>query len=118
MGTVLDLRLRQAASGDWSSLERSQLYALLDRLPADPDREVVVGVTDAGDPWFVVLSGSDEVELHVARIDGRFVVHRGDEERVVEASDLRTAVSRAGGFALPERRASVTPLFGDTLPIH
>jgi hypothetical protein len=118
MGTVLDLRLRQPASGDWTSLERSQLYALVDQLPADPEREVVLGVTDAGDPWLVVISGSDEVELHVARIGGRFVVHRGDEERVSEAPDLWTAAARAGGLGLPERRATVTSLFGDTLPVH
>jgi hypothetical protein len=116
MGTVLELRL--TGSGDWTAQERDQLRELIDRLPPDPDREVVFGLTDAGDPWCAVVDGDDEVVVHVARINGRFVVHVAQENLVFEAPNLWTAAARFGVGLTEPRSANVVSLNGEALPAH
>lgn len=58
--------------------------------------EVESGLSDAGDPWFVVSAPrTGEVLVHVARIEGRFVLHRMADDLLEEAHDLRTLVRRS-----------------------
>ena len=117
MGTVLDLRSRQAATGEWTAPELRQLYALFDRLPADPEREIVFGVTDAGDPWVAVLNGDEEVLLHVARIGGRIVIHASEPDLVAEGPTLSSAAAHFVAAADFDRRTNAQSS-QDTIPAH
>ena len=118
MGKVFELRLKQLGS-EWSRSELGQLYALFDRLPRDPGREIAFGVTDAGDPWVAVMNGDEEVVLHVARIRGRIIVHAAGGDFVAEAPDLRVAAaSLADALGLDRRPSNTSGLHGDTLPAH
>lgn len=75
MGTVVPYVPRHAARG-WSSGERARLAELTDRLSVHGARvDASYGVSDLGDPWCVITDDRDEVLVHVARIDGRVVVH-------------------------------------------
>ena len=76
MGQVVPFIARVRDSGDWTAAERARLQELADRLAAGGvDVEVIFGATDEGDPWCVVTDGNGDVLIHVARIDGEFVVH-------------------------------------------
>jgi len=76
---------------DWSAGQRAKLERLADTLAlSGMNVEVVFGKTDAGDPWCGVKGDDEEVLLHVARVDGRFVVHSLLEGTIEEASDLDT----------------------------
>src|SRR3990167_8427976 len=93
MGQVVPFIARVRDSGDWSATERARLQELADRLAAGGvDVEVIFGATDEGDPWCVVTDGNGDVLIHVARIDGVFVVHSAVDDAVNENVDLHTAL--------------------------
>lgn len=93
MGQVVPFIARVRDSGDWSATERARLQDLADRLAAGGvDVEVIFGATDEGDPWCVVTDGNGDVLIHVARIDGVFVVHSAVDDAVNENVDLHTAL--------------------------
>ena len=77
MGTVVPLVPKPGqVSLDWSSGERARLAELTDRLSLRGGRlDASYGVSDRGDPWCVITDDRDEVLVHVARINGRVVVH-------------------------------------------
>ena len=75
MGEILAFSPRPPAT-DWSANERGLLLLLTQQLESTyGDIDVVFGQTDSGDPWFVVTDASQDVLVHIARIDGQFVVH-------------------------------------------
>jgi hypothetical protein len=81
------------AGGDWTVGERTHLEELADRFAAVASRvEVVFGATDEGDPWCVVKDENEEVLVHIARIDGRFVVHYALDDALNEGTDLPGAL--------------------------
>lgn len=85
-------------SGGWSAGERARLSELADRLAADGIHvRVVYGATDSGDPWCVITDENDEVLVHVARINGQFVIHDAAADVVEEDDTLWTAVDRLLG---------------------
>jgi hypothetical protein len=93
MGQVVPFIARVRDSGDWSAAERARLQSLADQLGAAGVRvEVIFGATDDGDPWCVVTDESGDVLIHVARIDGRFVVHSAVDDAVAESADLHAAL--------------------------
>lgn len=93
MGQVVPFIARMRDSGDWSATERARLEELADRLAAGGIRvEVIFGATDEGDPWCVVTDENGDVLIHVARIDGRFVVHSAIDDAVNENIDLQAAL--------------------------
>lgn len=93
MGQVVPFVMRVRDSGDWSAVERARLQDLADRLTAGGvEVEVIFGATDEGDPWCVVTDGSGDVLIHVARIDGKFVVHSAVDDAVSESVDLHAAL--------------------------
>lgn len=62
-------------SGDWSNQELADLYrveALL--VQAGMRLETERGLTDEDDPWFVFCSQDGDVFVHLARIDGRYLL--------------------------------------------
>lgn len=93
MGQVVPFISRVRDSGDWSPAERARLEALADQLSSHGiDVEVIFGATDEGDPWCVVTDGNGDVLIHVARIDGKFVVHSAVDDTVGEDDDLHAAL--------------------------
>lgn len=113
MGQVVPFIARVRDSGDWSATERARLQELADRLAAGGvDVEVIFGATDDGDPWCVVTDGNGDVLIHVARIDGVFVVHSAVDDAVNENVDLHTALrDRLGATeeALGPQSATILP---------
>lgn len=75
MGEILAFSPRPPAS-DWSANERGLLLLLTQQLASSyGEVDGVFGQTDSGDPWYVVTDGNQDVLVHIARIDGQFVVH-------------------------------------------
>ncbi|ALN75766.1 hypothetical protein [Aureimonas sp. AU20] len=60
----------------WQNQDLAELYRVRDRLcAAGLNVDVEAGVTDEGDPWFVyVQAGTDNVVVHIARIDSEIHV--------------------------------------------
>lgn len=117
MGQVVPFIARMRDSGDWTATERARLEELADRLAEGGVRvEVIFGATDEGDPWCVVTDESGDVLIHVARIDGKFVVHSAIDDAVNESVDLHTALRdrlEATEEAMTPQSATIIP-FGLT----
>jgi hypothetical protein len=93
MGDILPFVAKVRAGGDWTAGERTRLEELADRFAAVAAKvEVVFGATDEGDPWCVVKDENEEVLVHIARIDGRFVVHYALDDALNEGTDLPGAL--------------------------
>ncbi len=101
MATILQFAERLADGQDWTVSERAQLRDVGAQLDGV---DVVFGKSEAGDPWCVVTDDSGEVLLHVARIDGDFVIHATHEDEIVQDEDLWSAAKRLLGDMLKERR--------------
>jgi len=88
----------RAAGGDWTAGERERLSELAGKLTADGAQvDAAYGVSDAGDPWCVITDETDEVLIHVARIDGQFVIHDAAADAVQEEDTLWSAFERLMG---------------------
>ena len=80
----------------WSYLERCELDRVGAKCERYPQLELEGGHTDEGDPWCVVCNQEDEgVILHIARIDGRYVIIWPGEPRVQRTSSIAAAVAIA-----------------------
>lgn len=99
MGDVLNFIRAVARTGQWTNQEKAELFRLTDALSADNvEIETASGVSDAGDPWFVIYHAvTGDVLVHVARIAGKFVVHEMSSDLLVEGDDLRRLLNRATG---------------------
>jgi len=113
MGQVVPFIARVRDSGDWTAAERARLEEVADCLAASGVHvEVIFGATDEGDPWCVVTDGSGDVLIHVARIDGRFVVHSAIDDAVNEGADLHSALRErleATEVAVAPQTATILP---------
>lgn len=112
---------KKVDAGGWRSDEFAECYRVVELLarsglPVSIDS----GVTDEGEPWAIVLrEDSGDVLLHLARLDGKFVVisaagpfaQRGDSLRAV----LDTAI-RTGGLAMLTRHSATAN--SDILRLH
>lgn len=88
----------RAAGGDWTAGERERLSELAGKLTADGAHvDAAYGVSDAGDPWCVITDETDEVLIHVARIDGQFVIHDAAADAIQEEDTLWSAFERLMG---------------------
>ncbi|WP_296599340.1 calcium-binding protein [Phenylobacterium sp.] len=93
MGQVVPFIARVRDSGDWTAAERARLEEVADRLAQSGVHvEVIFGATDDGDPWCVVTDEAGDVLIHVARIDGKFVVHSAVDDAINEGADLHSAL--------------------------
>lgn len=109
MANVIPFTPRGAADGGWSAAERARLAELAERLSAAEGVKVeaVYGVSDEGDPWCVIKDENEEVLVHVARIDGQFVIHDAAADAVQEGDSLWTACDRLLGEAWRDPREEV-----------
>ncbi|HEX5377381.1 MAG TPA: hypothetical protein VFW47_02350 [Phenylobacterium sp.] len=88
----------RSAGGDWTAGERARLAELAGKLTAGGARvDTAYGVSDAGDPWCVITDDDDEVLIHVARIDGQFVIHDAAADAIQEEDTLWSAFERLMG---------------------
>lgn len=98
MAVILPFVAQLGRSGDWTLGERARLTDLASALPFhDIGMRMAFGRTDEGDPWCVLKDASEEVLVHVARINGRFVVHSTASDIVEESTDLAAALERVFG---------------------
>lgn len=108
MSNVLQFEPRPSAGGGWTAAERARLSDLADRLSANGAKvEVVYGATDEGDPWCVIKDDNEEVLIHIARINGQFVVHDASADVVQEGDTLWSACDRLLGGDWREVRDDV-----------
>ncbi|RZJ93587.1 MAG: hypothetical protein EON88_14600, partial [Brevundimonas sp.] len=108
MSNVVPFEPRPSAGGGWTAAERARLSDLADRLSASGAKvEVVYGVTDEGDPWCVIKDENEEVLIHVARINGQFVIHDASVDTVQEGDTLWSACDRLLGGDWREDRDDV-----------
>ena len=92
MGEILAFSPRPPAS-DWSANERGLLMLLTQQLAATyGEVDGVFGQTDSGDPWYVVTDENQDVLVHVARIDGQFVVHDAAVDMFHQVGSLWSAL--------------------------
>lgn len=88
----------RAAGGDWTAGERERLAELAGKLTSDGAHvDAAYGVSDAGDPWCVITDDDEEVLIHVARIDGQFVIHDAAADAVQAEDTLWSAFERLMG---------------------
>ncbi|MFV3127767.1 calcium-binding protein [Niveispirillum sp. KHB5.9] len=91
-------------TGYWTNQEKAELFRLAEELSGQGTGiETATGISDSGDPWFIVYdAGSGDVLVHVARIAGKFVVHDMSGDLLLEGDDLRRLVNRAAGAEAAE----------------
>lgn len=99
MGDVLRFIRAVTHTGFWTNQEKAELFRLTEGLSdQDAGIETASGLSDGGDPWFIIYSAATgDVLVHVARIGGRFVVHDLSGDLLIEGEDLRRLVNRAAG---------------------
>lgn len=100
LGDVLRFIRAVTQTGYWTNQEKAELFRLAEELSGQGSGvETATGISDSGDPWFIVYdTSSGDVLVHVARIAGKFVVHDMSGDLLLEGSDLRRLVNRASGL--------------------
>src|ERR1700733_3242908 len=107
-GQVLSF-LRYPSSSDWTQQELAEFYRVEDVLlqggfAITTDR----GVSDEGDPWFVVCrADSEEVIAHFARIDRQYVIVSNFYPEAARGYDFHALVHKmlnSHQLMLPVRR--------------
>lgn len=111
MGEVLAFAPRPPA-GDWTASERGLLLLLTQHLEKSyGEVDVIFGQTDSGDPWYVVTDANQDVLVHVARIDGQFVVHDAAVDMFHQVGSLWSALRQMLASGAPEEPAGVVVSF-------
>ncbi|NQE60455.1 calcium-binding protein [Caulobacter sp. RHG1] len=102
MGEILAFSPRPPAT-DWSANERGLLMLLTQQLASSyGEIDSVFGQTDSGDPWYVVTDSNQDVLVHIARIDGRFVVHDAAIDMFSQVGSLWGALRQVLSSGGPE----------------
>lgn len=111
MGEVLAFAPRPLA-GDWTANERGLLLLLTQHLESSyGEVDGVFGQTDSGDPWYVVTDANQDVLVHIARIDGQFVVHDAAIDMFHQVGSLWSALRQVLASGAPEEPAGVVVAF-------
>lgn len=107
MGQILAFSPRPPAS-DWSANERGLLMLLTQQLEtAYGEVDAIFGQTDSGDPWYVVTDANQDVLVHIARIDGQFVVHDAAVDMFHQVGSLWGALRQVMSSGIPEQNGVV-----------
>jgi hypothetical protein len=111
MGEVLAFAPRPPA-GDWTASERGLLLLLTQHLEKSyGEVDAVFGQTDSGDPWYVVTDANQDVLVHVARIEGQFVVHDAAVDMFHQVGSLWSALRQMLASGAPEATTGVVVAF-------
>lgn len=108
MALIFPFLDRLAGARDWSGAERARLADLAARLPGQSGVEAVFGRSETGEPWCVVTDADGEVLVHVARIDGKVVVHDLAADAMQEGDTLWSALEHLLGADGPDAAAGET----------
>ena len=82
--------------GCWSIQERIQIERIRYLCEKCPQLEFDGGQTDEGDPWFIVYDCErEQIVLHIARIDRRYVIVRASRPKPLTVALLSAAVNAA-----------------------
>jgi len=82
--------------GCWSVPERIQIERIRNLCEKCSQVEFDGGQTDEGDPWFIVYDCErNELVLHIARIDRRYVLIRASRPRPIAVTSLSAAINAA-----------------------
>lgn len=111
MGEVLAFAPRPPA-GDWTASERGLLLLLTQHLEKSyGEIDAIFGQTDSGDPWYVVTDANQDVLVHVARIEGQFVVHDAAVDVFHQVGSLWSALRQMLASGASEEPAGVVVAF-------
>jgi Ca2+-binding RTX toxin-like protein len=111
MGEILAFSPRPPAT-DWSANERGLLTLLTQQLASSYGPvDAVFGQTDSGDPWYVVTDDNQDVLVHIARIDGQFVVHDAAIDMFHQVGSLWGALRHVLSTGAEEPAAGVVVAF-------
>ena len=89
---------------DWSNQELAYLFRVRELLSgAGVPVETLLGVTDEGDPWFLFCHLNGDVFIHMARIDGWYVLDSPNVARPLRGLDFNGLIADFTDDALPAR---------------
>src|SRR5690606_27399499 len=92
---VTPLQRDRRGRGDWTNQELADLYRVEGLLlQANLRVSSARGVTDEGDPWFVFLREDGDVFVHLARIDGGYVLDSPGLSEVLYGADFAELIKR------------------------
>lgn len=78
---------------DWSNQELAHLYRVKRLLDlAGVSNSIDRGLSDEGDPWFVFCDATDEVFIHLCRIDGVYFLDNPSIEKPLRGGDFTQLV--------------------------
>jgi len=78
---------------DWSNQELAHLYRVKRLLDlAGVSNSIDRGLSDEGDPWFVFCDATNEVFIHLCRIDGLYFLDNPSIERPLRGKDFTQLV--------------------------
>ena len=87
---------------DWSNQELADLFRVRRLLSgANVPVETMRGVTDEGDPWFIFCHFNGDVFIHMARIDGIYVLDSPNVRRPLRGADFNGLIADFTDDALP-----------------
>lgn len=87
---------------DWSNQELADLFRVHQLLSnANVPVETMRGVTDEGDPWFIFCHFSGDVFIHMARINGEYVLDSPNVHRPLRGHDFNALIADYTNHALP-----------------
>jgi hypothetical protein len=82
--------------GDWTQQELCELDRIRAQCSPHSSFELQCSHTDEGDPWCIVYDRErEQIVLHIARIDCRYVMARASHARLFTASSLSAAINTA-----------------------
>lgn len=96
IGALIPFRRRETPAG-WRQGELAECFRVVDLL-ARTGLPVAIqtGLTDEGDPWAVVLrDDTGDVLMHLARMDGEFLVASAASSEAERGHDLRSVIDAA-----------------------
>ncbi len=87
---------------DWSNQEIADLFRVRQLLSgAGVAVETLRGITDEGDPWFLFCHLNGDVFIHMARIDGWYVLDSPNVRRPLRGRDFNELIADFTDDALP-----------------
>jgi len=94
----------QGRAKDWTNQELAHLYRVKRLLDlAGVSNTIDRGLTDEGDPWFLFCDATDEVFIHLCRIDGVYILDNPSIETPLRGQDFSHLVN-----AFLERKLKTT----------
>lgn len=87
---------------DWRNQELADLFRVRQLLiGAGVPVETMRGITDEGDPWFIYCHFNGDVFIHMARIDGIYVLDSPNVRRPLRGADFNALIADFTTDALP-----------------